>query len=256
MQSSNQGRPYRSHLRPACDACRRRKSRCTTTETSDECLMCQVHGSRCVFVDGEQTRRRKVPASQGHVTDYADSGVSNIDADDSSMSMVYPEETQISDTVLSDGQTYLSGSASMTSPILRHAPVNAEAGMSAMLAESGDSSTHIISPAIVDDNEELDSYLSSNPAVGIRRITRTSSTSSTMGPPSRRVLFNTVLKKPLGIHARQTLAASKLEVIEKLLEPHIMDLIDLHVTFASQKLRQFANDISGSSKAPTSASLC
>jgi hypothetical protein len=240
MQTSNQGRPYRSHLRPACDACRRRKSRCTTTETSDECLMCQVHGSRCVFVDGEQTRRRKVPASQGHITDYAESGASNMDPDDSSMSMVYPEETQTSDTVLSDGQAYLSGPAPMTSPTLRHAPVNAEAGMSAMLAESGDSSTHIISPAIVDDNEEL----------------RTSSTSSTMGPPSRRVLFNTVLKKPLGIHARQTLAASKLEVIEKLLEPHIMDLIDLHVNCASKKLMQFANNISGSSKTPTSASPC
>ena len=113
--------------------------------------------------------------------------------------------------------------------------------MSAMLAESGDSSTHIISPAIVDDNEELDSYLSSNPAVGIRRITRTSSTSTNMGPPSRRVLFNTVLKKPLGIHARQTLAANKLEVIEKLLEPHVIDLIDLHVTYALQAHRQTAN---------------
>lgn len=127
--------------------------------------------------------------------------------------------------------------------------------MSAMLAESGDSSTHIISPAIVDDNEELDSYLSSNPAVGIRRITRTSSTSSNMGPPSRRVLFNTVLKKPLGIHARQTLAASKLEVIEKLLEPHAMDLIDLHVTYAFQTFRQNANETSGFSNMPTYVSL-
>jgi hypothetical protein len=193
--------------------------------------MCQAHGSRCVFVDGEQSRRRKVPASQGHVTGYADSSENTIDLDDSSMSMVYSEQTQISDNVLSDNRSYhsvpppLANSAS-------NAPVMEEAGMSAMLAESGDSITHIISPAIVDDNEELDSYLSSNPAVGIRRITRTSSTSTSMGPPSRRVLFNTVLKKPLGIHARQTLAASKLEVIEKLLEPHIMDLIDLHVTDA------------------------
>jgi hypothetical protein len=253
METSNQGRPYRSHLRPACDACRRRKSRCTTTETSDQCLMCQVHGSRCVFVDGEQTRRRKVPASQGHVIEYTES--SSIDPDDSSMSMVYPGDTHISDTVLSDGQTYHSGPAPMTSSAPQHAPAIGEAGMSAMLAESGDSSTHIISPAIVDDNEELDSYLSSNPAVGVRRITRTSSTSSTMGPPSRRVLFNTVLKKPLGIHARQTLAASKLEVIEKLLEPHIMDLIDLHVICSLRTLRLKANEVSAFSKTPTYAFL-
>jgi hypothetical protein len=216
--------------------------------------MCQAHGSRCVFVDGEQSRRRKVPASQGHVTGYADSSENTIDLDDSSMSMVYSEQTQISDNVLSDHRSYhsvpppLANSAS-------NAPVMEEAGMSAMLAESGDSITHIISPAIVDDNEELDSYLSSNPAVGIRRITRTSSTSTSMGPPSRRVLFNTVLKKPLGIHARQTLAASKLEVIEKLLEPHIMDLIDLHVTHALRTSRQNANERSGSLKMRISAFL-
>ncbi|KAG9659639.1 hypothetical protein KCU95_g3407, partial [Aureobasidium melanogenum] len=102
-----------------------------------------------------------------------------------------------------------------------------EVRMSAMLAESGDSTTHIISPAIVDDNEELDSYLSSNPAVGLRRITRTSSTGTNMGPPSRRVLFSTVLRKPLGINANQSIAAGKLEIIEKLLEPHVTDMIDL-----------------------------
>jgi hypothetical protein len=218
-------------------------------------LLCQLHGSQCVFVDGEQSRRRKVPASQRRAADYADSGESNIDLDDSSISMVFPEETQISDAILSDGQTYHSNPASLANSARPHAPAIEEASMSAMLAESGDSSTHIISPAIVDDNEELDSYLSSNPAVGIRRITRTSSTSSNMGPPSRRVLFNTVLKKPLGIHARQTLAASKLEVIEKLLEPHVPDLIDLHVIYASQTSRLKANKTSGSLRMPIFAFL-
>jgi hypothetical protein len=152
------------------------------------------------------------------------------------MSMTFPQEAQLSNTVLSDGQAYHSDPAAPANSARSHAPAIEEASMSAMLAESGDSSTHIISPAIVDDNEELDSYLSSNPAVGIRRITRTSLTGSNMGPPSRRVLFNTVLRKPLGVQARQTLAASKLEVIEKLLEPHVVDLIDLHVTYALQTL--------------------
>lgn len=255
MQTSNQGRPYRSHLRPACDACRRRKSRCTTTEGSEQCLLCQIHGSQCVFVDSDQSRRRKVPASQARASSYADSGESNIELDDTSMSMAFPEETQIRDTALSDGQTYRSDPAPSANLARPQAPAIEEASMSAMLAESGDSSTHIISPAIVDDNEELDSYLSSNPAVGIRRITRTSSTSSNMGPPSRRVLFNTVLKKPLGIHARQTLAASKLEVIEKLLEPNVMDLIDLHVTSMLQIVRHDADRNSASLNTPTSVSL-
>ncbi|CAD0108375.1 unnamed protein product, partial [Aureobasidium uvarum] len=228
------GRPYRSHLRPACDACRRRKSRCTTTESSDACLMCQVHGSQCVFVDSDQSRRRKVPTPHGRASSYTESGGSNVDHDDTSISMAYSGETH-THNALSDGQSHHHGPAVLVDPGRPHASAitgsTEEASMSAMLAESGDSNTHIISPAIVDDNEELDSYLSSNPAVGIRRITRTSSTSTNIGPSSRRVLFNTVLKKPLGIHARQSLAASKLEVIEKLLEPHGTVLIDLHTSF-------------------------
>ncbi|KAH0360137.1 hypothetical protein KCU65_g9579, partial [Aureobasidium melanogenum] len=234
MQTSNQGRPYRSHLRPACDACRRRKSRCATTEFSDACLMCQVHGSQCIFVDGDQSRRRKVPTARRRATGHAGNSEDSINPEDNSFSMEYSQDLQVTNAVQSDSQTYnnnevtLRDSAAPPSPTIERSIEGTR--MSAMLAESGDSSTHIISPAIADDNEELDSYLSSDPAVGIRRITRTSSTSTNMGPPSRRVLFNTVLRKPLGINANQSIAAGKLEVIEKLLEPHVMDMINLHVT--------------------------
>ncbi|KAH0277150.1 hypothetical protein KCU91_g3383, partial [Aureobasidium melanogenum] len=145
--------------------------------------------------------------------------------------MVYPQDFQITDVVQSDSQTYNNEQVSLRNSAAPHAPAIErsleEVRMSAMLAESGDSTTHIISPAIVDDNEELDSYLSSNPAVGLRRITRTSSTGTNMGPPSRRVLFSTVLRKPLGINANQSIAAGKLEIIEKLLEPHVTDMIDI-----------------------------
>ncbi|KAG9601564.1 hypothetical protein KCU77_g2749, partial [Aureobasidium melanogenum] len=145
--------------------------------------------------------------------------------------MAYPQDFQVTDVVQSDSQTYNNEQVLLTNSAAPHALAVErsleEVRMSAMLAESGDSTTHIISPAIVDDNEELDSYLSSNPAVGLRRITRTSSTGTNMGPPSRRVLFSTVLRKPLGINANQSIAAGKLEIIEKLLEPHVADMIDL-----------------------------
>ncbi|KAK6001691.1 hypothetical protein QM012_002181 [Aureobasidium pullulans] len=150
---------------------------------------------------------------------------------ENSASLPLSSSAQISNTFRNENQTHNTGSISSVELAASHSPTIErpieEIRMSAMLAESGDSSTHIISPAIADDNEELDSYLSSDPAVGIRRITRTSSTSTTMGPPSRRVLFNTVLRKPLGINANQSVAAAKLEVIEKLLEPHVMDLINI-----------------------------
>jgi hypothetical protein len=150
--------------------------------------------------------------------------------------MAYPQDFQVTDVVQSDSQIYNNDQVSSTNSAAPRAPAIErsleEVRMSAMLAESGDSTTHIISPAIVDDNDELDSYLSSNPAVGLRRITRTSSTGTNMDPPSRRVLFNTVLRKPLGTNASQSIAAGKLEIIEKLLEPHVTDMIDLYVTHA------------------------
>lgn len=202
--------------------------------------MCQVHGSQCVFVDSDQSRRRKMPTSRSratsHATSHASNSENNINLDDDPLPLAYPQEIQATNAVQSDSQTYnqnqvfSTNAAAAPSPTIERSIEGTR--MSAMLAESGDSSTHIISPAIADDNEELDSYLSSDPAVGIRRITRTSSTSTSMGPPSRRVLFNTVLRKPLGINANQSVAAGKLEVIEKLLEPHVMDMINLHVTHA------------------------
>ncbi|KAL1892146.1 hypothetical protein Cpir12675_004654 [Ceratocystis pirilliformis] len=42
-------RPYRSHLRPACHQCRRRKSRCKIEVGAAVCLMCRVHNTECVF---------------------------------------------------------------------------------------------------------------------------------------------------------------------------------------------------------------
>lgn len=191
-------------------------------------------------MDGDQSRRRKVPASRSRATSHAaDNAEDNVNSDDDSLAMSFSQDVQVTNTIQLDSQTDNNDQVSLKNSAAPHAPVIErpleEVRMSAMLAESGDSSTHIISPAIVDDNEELDSYLSSNPAVGIRRITRTSSSGTDMGPPSKRVLFNTVLRKPLGINANQSIAAAKLEVIEKLLEPHVMDVIDLYVAHALRK---------------------
>ncbi|KAI5242406.1 hypothetical protein E4T43_04858 [Aureobasidium subglaciale] len=241
MQTSNQGRPYRSHLKPACDACRRRKSRCTTTESSAACLMCQVHGSPCVFVDDDQARRRKVPPSRGRTSTIAHAGdtENNIDPPNCSTSLSTSQPTHVSDTVLLHDRAHQRVPVALVDPASQRSSTvprpSEEASMSAMLAASGDSSTHVISPAMVDDNQELDSYLSNGSAVGIRKITRASSTNASMGPPSRHVLFNTVLRKPLGIQARQSVADGKLEVIEKLLEPHLVDLVNLQVFHALQK---------------------
>jgi hypothetical protein len=45
--SPHRSRPYRSHRFPACDFCRRRKSRCTRDLDNRPCLLCRVNGVEC-----------------------------------------------------------------------------------------------------------------------------------------------------------------------------------------------------------------
>jgi hypothetical protein len=98
--------------------------------------------------------------------------------------------------------------------------------MMGIVSETGDDSTHIVSPAIADDSDILESYLSTLPDTRTRYIIQ-------MNPSSNRrirpVLFNTVPRRPLGVTANQSLAAMKCEIIEKYLEPYIQDVVDLWV---------------------------
>lgn len=93
-----------------------------------------------------------------------------------------------------------------------------------IVAETGDDSSHIVSPAVADDNDILESYLSAVPAPQKRGLVRTGSASNR---PLRQVRFNLVPRKPLGVTVNQSLAASKCEVIEKYMDPDIDEFVDL-----------------------------
>ncbi|KAL4802605.1 fungal-specific transcription factor domain-containing protein [Aspergillus unguis] len=45
--TSTYARPYRSHKVPACDFCRRRRSRCTQEVAGQPCLLCRMHRADC-----------------------------------------------------------------------------------------------------------------------------------------------------------------------------------------------------------------
>lgn len=70
-------RPYRSHRVPACQFCRRRKSRCTRDLVHRPCLLCRTHGVSCSSLndvqekstDGSWTpikKRKRPEAHHGH----------------------------------------------------------------------------------------------------------------------------------------------------------------------------------------------
>lgn len=74
--SPSSSRPYRSHRIPACDFCRRRKSRCTQDLANRPCLLCRLHGIECSRGNvqkgqdgGHQisTPRRRAPKPQSKV---------------------------------------------------------------------------------------------------------------------------------------------------------------------------------------------
>ncbi|KAL3462237.1 fungal-specific transcription factor domain-containing protein [Aspergillus heterothallicus] len=70
-------RPYRSHKIPACDFCRKRRSRCTQEIADQPCLLCRMHGASCsrataaspstVSVDPIAKRRRKSKDSNHNI---------------------------------------------------------------------------------------------------------------------------------------------------------------------------------------------
>lgn len=79
---------------------------------------------------------------------------------------------------------------------------------------------HIVGPAMTKDNQVLSDYLSAIP--GATRIVAPVPVSR-----SRPVLFTRVQKRPVGITINRSPSAEKLEMIEKLLEPHTADVIDV-----------------------------
>ncbi|KAL2824883.1 fungal-specific transcription factor domain-containing protein [Aspergillus cavernicola] len=60
---SPSARPYRSHKIPACDFCRKRRSRCTQETAGQPCLLCRMHGATCSRASNRPTasaKRRRI----------------------------------------------------------------------------------------------------------------------------------------------------------------------------------------------------
>lgn len=229
-----EGRPYRSHLHPACFSCRKRKSRCKTRNNSAICIMCLAHGTECIFPrPGDPIRRifanssRKSPAgAKRRLAHGSQSGLQTTQ---------YPSPHAMNQ--LAGPAAAQDESISMTrspTPVDDHPrslrPSNEENGaeglpnLASIVTEAGDDSSHIVSPTVADDNDILESYLSAVPATQRRYLTPTSQASNR---PLRPVRFNVVPRRPLGVTAHQSLAASKCEVIEKYLDPDIDEFLNL-----------------------------
>lgn len=203
--SRRDGRPYRSHLHPACFACKKRRSRCRTQNSSEVCMMCQTHGTDCIFprpdeVPDSPRKRQRVTYRRPPSTQSEDPATTHTRPS----SLVDPPQTTGDDHRVEDLPNLVG-----------------------IVTEAGNDSSHIVSPAVAGDNDILESYLSAIPAARSRCLARTSSASNR---PLRPVRFNVVPRRPLGVAANQSPAASKCEVIEKYMDPNIDEYLNLWVS--------------------------
>ncbi|CBF79835.1 Zn(II)2Cys6 transcription factor [Aspergillus nidulans FGSC A4] len=235
MESQVDGRPYRSHIHPACFSCRKRKSRCKTKSPAEICVMCQEYGTECVFpraddprIPRQRNRPRRVvpnarssksiehrsyphPQTQSHANSAANRDEQRPNG---------PQPHVSADSELQERSRVRENASCTAAPGVRTGSFPHFMGIG---AESEGDGSHIISPAVADDNEILESYLSTIPFAQKRCMIPTGSNSNRHFGP---VWFNVVPRRPLGVVANQSFAASKCELIEKYMDPDIEEYIN------------------------------
>ncbi|KAI1207161.1 fungal-specific transcription factor domain-containing protein [Annulohypoxylon truncatum] len=231
MQSpGSQERPYRSHIRPACLPCRKRKSRCKIETESLSCLMCRAHGTECEFpakrqansVQGkirshnyrarERTISEDTPRRQPHITPCGHEGI----ADGRPTTISDPKNTIID-------AAWNGINSPNVHPTIHHGPDESRP-TPLSIEDTENENPHIISPAMTSDSQVLTDYLSTmgSGGCGIRLI-RPKQTNG-----SRQVLFTAVQKRPVGLSISPSPSHTKCEIIEKLLGPWTEKMIDLY----------------------------
>ena len=239
-QPQNHGeRPYRSHLRPACLSCRRRKSRCQSEADSRVCLMCRAHGTECVYPSDSQAqqpssakstpsakrRRRSGARQRTPVSGSAPPGVS-------APSFRGPAESGIIHSPALN-RTRLPNLVTSAPPLVQSSAGHGILGRDQhnvydenpfdSSADDDEHNLHIVGPAVTKDSQVLSDYLSAIPDA-------TRGTRMFLPVPANRskpVLFTRVQKRPVGISVNRSPSAEKLNIIEHLIGPLVPDVIDV-----------------------------
>ncbi|KAE8153751.1 fungal-specific transcription factor domain-containing protein [Aspergillus avenaceus] len=209
--AANGGRPYRSHLHPACFSCRKRKSRCRTKSPTEVCMMCQAHGTECIFPRPDDLYRGPQRRSPANLRPRK-------------WILPRPDPAASHPSTQNERRPEVSVAFSKSSPNQDGNRMDESLpNLMGFVAEVGDDSSHIVSPAVVDDNDILESYISAVPTTQ-RCLIRTN---PTLKRSQRPVRFNLVPRRPLKVTANQSLAASKCEIIEKYIDPDIDEFLNL-----------------------------
>jgi hypothetical protein len=95
------------------------------------------------------------------------------------------------------------------------------------IAKSGEGSSHIVSPAIADDDKVFQDYLSNTPYGQSGRTVRFQPNSYHSSGPTRPIVFNTIPKRGAREEEARKFSASQCASIERIVDPNQDELIDL-----------------------------
>ncbi|KAK1477408.1 fungal specific transcription factor domain-containing protein [Colletotrichum tamarilloi] len=222
-------RPYRSHLRPAYLACRKRKSRCNVDKNGGTCLTCRAHGTQCEFppAPGGASPRPKSAWRNAQARTSKDLG-HRPSPPPQPPAPTFSSEPQYNDQTnqltLAEADRRVSKSSDGHPPIF--SPQNKR--YPEPIGDGGEDEAHIVGPADIEDTQVLSTYLS-NDSSGLNRgrISVTSPRQEHGGGSRKPVVFTTVRKQPIGLPDDRNPAFLKCQMIEKLLEPMLPDVVQL-----------------------------
>lgn len=227
-------RPYRSHLRPACIPCRKRKSRCKIDAAeASGCLMCRLHGTDCKFPGTQEEAARTPRAIRGSRLRSRHATTSSVLANDSRAEAVEPQQAahrrsqpEVPRRTLNPHEQRYPARAIPISTLPETPFSNTVVPFG-----GGEEESHVIGPVLSPDTQLITSYLSNNPSgdVGVAQLVRPRPGESAAG--QKPIMFSAVRRRPLGTSISQTTASLKCQMIEKLIDPFCADLIDLLVCF-------------------------
>lgn len=226
-------RPYRSHLRPACHECRRRKSRCKVDDGEENgCLMCRVHGTKCEFPasTSRSLASPRPPRRSSGLGDPRGKGAA-------ASSRIRGSQARAGSTgtsALPTEEHHLQATGAAIIPALRP-PTSGTGGsqpsttlLPGLGSPGEEESSHIVGPVVTNDTQILADYLRADPSHGTGRLTRMVRPGYNDDDSRKPVLFARVSKRPVGQTPNQTTAALKCQIIEKMVEPWADDLVNLY----------------------------
>ena len=233
LTMGGKGRNPKSHGQTACLPCRRRKSRCKYEPGSQACLMCRAHEVECVPVPrsgphplpprAPRTRARATPRARLSFAenDECASGQDTQPTAHSSSSTEPHRTTNVLRSVQLGDLVHPHFMGAATSTRLTSPPTSTNQPLP--LDEAEDDSPHIMGPAVASDKHFLEDYLST---------TQTGSNGKTIRPvlpglASSPVVFTKVQKRPLGTARHVSVSRAKLQMVEKLLEPHLEQVLNM-----------------------------